>query len=275
MMSAIPDIAAAGRHNEDGTVLHIQLQGELDGFTLAAHPRLLTLSLLHNLQGSPRMLREELCGPAEFALLLPLLLAYPGALTVAAPGLSQPSAGALGQKLDALCCELVFRDGCVLQPRNRFHPARPEEADELLPCTVAGVAPEGAQWVANQRLCTLAVLTAGRGGTACMEWEDQLSARQMAILLTLLDRPGVLLSEVYGEYLQADVLYGEQWMERDDRLDRTLERRFAGLPGEEQRHFEQVVWREIEGMRPLCERLGFSIRRETSYLLHPLSGMQG
>ena len=270
MMATIPVEVPADRHEEDGTVLHVQLQGELAGFTLAAHLRLGTLSLLHCHQGSPRMLREELFGPAELALLLPLFLAYPGPLAVVPPGFSQQSAGGLWQKLDALCCELVVRDGCVLEPRNRFHSTWPEEADELLPCTVEGVAPGGTQWVANQRLCTLAVLTAGPEGKVCMEWEYQLSARQMAILLTLLDSPGVLLSEVYGEYLQADVLYGEQWMDRDGRLDRTLEVRFAGLPEEERSSFEQVVWLEIEGMLPLCRRLGFSIRRETSYLAHPL-----
>jgi len=269
-MTMIPGARWADRHEEDGTVLHIQLQGELAGFTLAAHLRLGTLSLLHCHQGSPRMLREELFGQAELALLLPLLLAYPGPLAGVPPGLSQQSAGALGQKLDALCCELVFRDGCVLQPRNRFHPTWPEEADELLPCTVEGVAPEGTRWVANQRLCTLAVLGADPQGKACLEEEYQLSARQMAILLTLLDSQGVVLGEVYGEYLQADVLYGEQWMDRDGLLDRTLEDRFAGLPDEERDRFEQEVWLEIEGMLPLCRRLGFSIRRETSYLVHPL-----
>lgn len=104
-----------------------------------------------------------------------------------------------------------------------------------------------------------------------MEREDQLSTRQMAILLTVLDHQGVLLSEVWREYLQADMLYGEQWMEREGRWDGRLDERFARLPEEERSSFERSMWLEIEGVLPICRELGFSIRPETSYLWHPLN----
>jgi hypothetical protein len=284
MMTIIPTTAQARQLEQAGCIFNFALQGALAGFTLAAHVQRNTISLLHCWQGSPRMVREERVAEEELALLLSVLRDLPGTdprergigsqLDDRPPGQrfseAPPCFDGLRRKLEALSCRLVYGDGVMLLPLGDFDPTDPEEGDELLPCTADGVAPRGTLWVANQRLCTLAVLQAGPGGEVCMEREDQLSTRQMAILLTVLDHQGVLLSEVWREYLQADMLYGEQWMEREGRWDGRLDERFAGLSEAERSCFERSMWLEFEQVLPLCRELGFSIRRETSYFLHPL-----
>lgn len=264
--------ATAARPGAVGEMLNVQLQGELAGFTLAVQPQLGTASLLRCHCGKARMLSEERFEVDELALLACLLRAYPCPIAdmasdLAALAAARPCAESLRQKLVPLSCELAFSGGLLLRPHNGLGLSQSLGADELLHFALDAPAPAGATLVANQRLCTLALLLAEPGDRARLVSENQLSAQQMAILLTMLDSPPAFLSEVYGEYAQAEILYGSRWSERDERLDRSLGRRFPNLPREEQACLEQAVWGEIEAMLPLLSQLGLAVRRETCYLI--------
>ena len=255
-------------------IVHVPLQGELAGFTLAANGQMRTAALLHSLRGSPRMLCEQLFEEAEYALLLQLLAAYPDPLEVlAGDGVPHQHATAalssndFWRKVAALSCEVVVQGGYALRPKNSFSAVLPEADDELYLFSSDRLLAAGTTLVANQRLCSVSLLGQDPAGSARLLWEYPLPQRQMALLLTVLDgeTEPVLQRAVYSDLAQAALFYGKNWMEREGNLDHALEDRYPALSQEEQERAEMLVRQEFEGLQPLLERLGLSLRRETSY----------
>jgi len=262
---------------EADTILHFPLGGELKGFTLAAHRQLRTVALLYSLRGEPAMLREQQFEVSEFALLLQLLSAYPHPLPVPAGDGAQghPFAalysGEFWQKVVALSCEVVVQGGYALRAKNDFNAVLPEIADELYLISSPRVLAAGTTLVANQRLCTVALLGQDPAAGARLVGAYALSPQQMALLLAVLngDLQPVLQREVYGELAQAARLYGSRWLEREGNLDHSLEHRYHTLPAEERERAEQLVAQGFAGLRPVLEGLGLSVRHEMSYYITP------
>jgi hypothetical protein len=264
------------------SILHFPLAGELKGFTLAAHQQLRTVALLYSLRGEPSMLCEQQFEGGEFALLLRLLSAYPHPLS-AIDGEDEDGqvfaalyGGEFWQKVVALSCEVVVQGGYALRAKNCFNAVLPEIADELYLVSAARALAAGTTLVANQRLCTVALLRQDPAAGARLEGEYALSPQQVAILLAVLngDLEPVLQRDAYNELVHASSLYGSRWMEREGNLDHSLEQRYPALPREEQERAEQLVWQVFVSLRPILELLGLSVRREQSYYLTPARGQQ-
>jgi hypothetical protein len=264
-------------------ILHFPLQGEPNGLTLAAHPQLRTVALLYSLRGEPCMLREQRFEDSEFAILKALLAAYPHPLPALAgeDGPGKSSADALlvpgfRQKVAALSCEVVVQGGYALRPKDSARAVLPKSPDELYLISSERVSPAGTALVANQGLCTIALLREDATAGARLLWEYVLTPQQMALLLAVLhgDLQPVLQREVYAELAQASLFYGSNWIEREGHLDHSLEHHYPTLSQEEQDRAEQLVWQEFEGLRPVLEQLGLCVRRETSYYIAPARGQQ-
>jgi hypothetical protein len=277
MMMSTQDFPTTSRSPGGGSILHFPLQGELREFTLAAHPQLRTVALLHSLRGEPGMLQEQQFEDDEFALLQQLLDAYPRPLEASAlevaPGYSSAALcrGGFWRKVSALSFEVVMQGEFALRPSNSFNTALPEVADELYLLSARRVFPVGTALVANQGLCTVSLLTQDPTAGARLLWERALTPPQMALLITVLndDLQPVLQRDVYAEVAQASLLYGSNWMEREGNVDHDLERRYPTLRQEERDRAEQLVWQLFESLRPVLEQLGLSVRRETSYYITP------
>jgi hypothetical protein len=250
------------------TILNVRLRGEMEGFTLAVNLELGTISLLHSWRASPWMLQEQQFAAEELDFLPPLLRVYPEHLTVQPPTVHPSVVEVLWQKVEALSCEVSILGGCALHPKNRFTSTPPEMAEELVRFSPRGLLPENAALVANQRLCTLSLITV-EGTTARMTQQCLFTTNQMAILLHLLvvHPDPVSQGAIYPDFLVADAPYGGTRQD-PDALARMVHEELPPMPSREELALaEELVWQDISNALPLLRRLGMVITREVSYHL--------
>lgn len=248
----------------DPPILHLPLQGV--ALTLAANQALGTVALLGSDGSTTRLLRQQRFSTSELGFLWPLLRAYPEPAAQLPAGARTQDAEGPWPRLAALGFDVAYRGGYVLVPPG----APPVEADdEMFHFTVGGRPPGRPETVANQRLCTVALLETDALTGPRMLQEFQLTPQQLAVLIALVNcHPAATLQrDLYNDLMQAGILYGERWMEREGKANYALEHRYPHLPHAERERAEAAVAREIQAMGPLLAQLGLAIGSEPSYYL--------